>query len=82
VPLAGQNDFITKQCSAECREGREAQPSCIYCFVLAPFDPMVSAKVIGTQVVFLLLGGSFITQHVSSEQGNMDFACQHIYVLV
>lgn len=43
---------------------------------------MVPAKVIGTQVVFLLLGHSFITQHVSCKRGNVLFACQLIYTLV
>lgn len=40
------------------------------------------AKAIGRQVVFLLLGHSFITQHVSCKQGNVLFACQLIYTLV
>lgn len=38
--------------------GRNAQLCCIYRCALAPFDPMVRAKVIGTQVLFLLLGDS------------------------
>lgn len=38
--------------------GRKAQLCCTYHYALAPFDPMVRAKVIGKEVVFLLLGDS------------------------
>lgn len=62
--------------------GREARLCCIYRHAAAPFDPAVRAKVIGTRVLFLPLGDSFITQRVSCKRGNVHFACQRIYTPV
>lgn len=59
--------------------GRKFHPYYIYCYALAPFDPMVCAKVIGTQVLFLLLGELFIMQHASWKRGK-HVPCMSAYL--